>query len=109
MSWSTVVFGRDRNSDNTKQKYSTFVYAEYPVFQNDDWKVEIGAGGAFALSRAGEDAHFFGTKAGIVHVTLQVSHDLKLGNYTIPVYVKGMWNPQSNKSYFQIGAEVIHF
>ena len=109
LNWSTVVFGRDRNSDNTEQKYSTFVYAEYPVYQKDGWKVNAGVGGAFALNRAGEDAHFFGTTAGIVHVSLQASHDLKLGNYTIPVYVKGMWNPQSNQSYFQIGAEVIRF
>ncbi len=34
---------------------------------------------------------------------------LKLGNYTIPVYVNGMWNPQSNQSYFQLGAEIINF
>ena len=101
LSWSTVVFGRDRNSNNTKQKYSTFAYAEYPIYQKDGWKVDAGVGGAFALNRAGEDAHFFGTTAGIVHVSLQASHDLKLGNYTIPVYAKGMWNPQSNESYFQ--------
>lgn len=46
---------------------------------------------------------------GIVHVSLQATHDLKLGNYTVPVYAKGMWNPQSNQSYFQIGAEIIRF
>ena len=109
LSWSTVVFGRDRNSNNTEQKYSSFVYAEYPVYQKDGWKVDAGVGGAFALNRAGEDANFFGTTAGIVHVSLQAAHDLKLGNYTIPVYAKGMWNPQSNQSYFQIGAEIIHF
>ena len=66
LSWSTVVFGRDRNSDNTEQKYSTFAYAEYPIYQKDGWKVDAGVGGAFALNRAGEDAHFFGTTAGIV-------------------------------------------
>lgn len=109
LSWSTVVFGRDRNSNNTEQKYSSFVYAEYPVYQKDGWKVDAGVGGVFALNRAGEDANFFGTTAGIVHVSLQAAHDLKLGNYTIPVYAKGMWNPQSNQSYFQIGAEIIHF
>lgn len=108
LSWSTVVFGRDRNADNTKQKYSTFVYGEYPIYKKDNWKVDAGVGGAFALHRAGEDSHFFGTTVGIVHVSLQASHDLKLGRYTIPVYAKGMWNPQSNQSYFQIGAEIIH-
>ena len=109
MSWSTVIFGRDRSSDNEHQKYSTFVYAEYPIYKKEGWKVDAGVGGAFALNKAGEDAHFFGTTAGIVHVSLQASHDLKIGKYTIPVYAKGMWNPQSDKAYFQLGAEVIHF
>lgn len=109
VSWSTLVFGRDRSTDNKNQKYSTFVYAEYPVYKNDEWKVDAGIGGAFALNKAGEDAHFFGNTAGVVHVQLQASHDLKLGQYTIPVYAKCMWNPQSNQSYFQLGAEIIHF
>lgn len=109
LSWSTVVFGRDRTSDNKKQKYSTFCYAEYPVYQNDLWKVDAGVGGAFALNRAGEDSHFFGTTAGIVHVSLQATHNLHLGKLTIPVYAKGLWNPQSQQSYFQLGAEIINF
>ena len=49
LSWSTVVFGRDRNSDNTEQKYSTFAYAEYPIYQKDGWKVDAGVGGALSL------------------------------------------------------------
>lgn len=109
LSWSTVVFGRDRNSDNTQQKYSTFVYAECQLYNNNGWKVDTGVGGGFALNKAGEDAHFFGTKAGLVHISLRAGHDLKLGNYTIPVYVNGVWNPQSNQSYFQLGAEIINF
>lgn len=36
LSWSTIMFGRDRSADNTEQKYSTFVYAEYPVYKKDD-------------------------------------------------------------------------
>ena len=42
LSWSTVVFGRDRNSDNTQQKYSTFVYAECQLYNNNGWKVDTG-------------------------------------------------------------------
>lgn len=109
LSWSTILFGRDRNVDNTEQKYSTFVYAEYPVWKNDDWKVEAGVGGAFALNRAGDDTHFYGTTAGIIHLTLAVTRDLHLGSHTLPVYARGMWNPQSSEAYFQIGAEVLHF
>ena len=49
------------------------------------------------------------TVNGNEEVAFLLLHDLKLGNYTVPVYAKGMWNPQSNQSYFQIGAEIIRF
>ena len=67
------MFGRDRSADNTAQKYSTFVYAEYPVYKKDGWQVDAGVGGAFALNRAGDDHHFYGTTPGIVHTQLKVS------------------------------------
>lgn len=108
LSWSTIMFGRDRSADNTRQKYSTFVYAEYPVCNKDGWQVDAGVGGAFALRKAGDDTHFYGTTGGIVHTTLRVSRDLKLGSYTIPVHAMAMWNPQSQNAYFQIGAQIIH-
>lgn len=109
LSWSTVIFGRDRSSDNTHQKYSTFLYAEYPIYRKDEWNVQIGAGAAFALNSAGEESHFYGTGAGIVHASLQVSRNLQLGRYSLPVYARCMWNPQSELSYFQLGIEAIHF
>lgn len=109
LSWSTIVFGRDRNADNTANKYSTFVYAEYPVYQNQEWRGDTGVGGAFALHRAGDSTHFFGTTEGIVHVSLRVSRTLKLGGYPLPLHAEGMWNPQSDKAYFQIGAQLFSF
>lgn len=108
LSWSTIMFGRDRSADNNHQKYSTFVYAEYPVYKNSGWQVDLGLGGAFALNRAGEKSNFYGDTSGIVHAQLRVGHDLHIGSYTIPVHAMGLWNPQSQKAYFQIGAQIIH-
>ena len=108
LSWSTIMFGRDRSADNTKQKYSTFVYAEYPVYRKDGWTVDAGAGGAFAINKAGGKPNFYGNTSGIVHTQLKVSHDIKIGSYTLPIHVMGMWNPQSQKAYCQIGAQIIH-
>lgn len=108
LSWSTIMFGRDRSADNTEQKYSTFVYAEYPVYKKDGWQVDAGVGGAFALNKAGEKQNFYGETSGVVHTQLKVSYDLKIGSYTVPVHAMGMWNPQSEKAYFQIGAQLIH-
>ncbi|MFP3693411.1 hypothetical protein SB784_35650, partial [Burkholderia sp. SIMBA_048] len=39
LSWNTVVFGRDRDQDNTQNKYSSFVSAEYPVYKKEDLEV----------------------------------------------------------------------
>lgn len=108
LSWSTIMFGRDRSADNTSQKYSSFAYAEYPIYRKDKWTVDAGVGAAFALNKAGEKQNFYGNTSGIVHAQLKVSHDLKLGSYTIPVHVMALWNPQSQKAYFQIGAQIIH-
>ena len=108
LSWSTIMFGRDRSADNTSQKYSTFVYAEYPIYRKEKWTVDAGVGAAFAMNKAGEKQNFYGNTSGIVHAQLKVSHDLKIGSYTIPVHAMGLWNPQSQKAYFQIGAQIIH-
>ena len=102
------MFGRDRSADNKEQKYTTFVYAEYPIYNKVGWKVDAGVGGAFALNKAGEKQNFYGNTSGIVHTQLKVSHDLKIGSYSLPVHAMGLWNPQSQKAYFQIGAQIIH-
>lgn len=107
LSWSTIMFGRDRSSDNSQQKYSTFVYAELPIYKKDGWIMEAGVGGAFALHEAGEKAHFYGDTPGVVHAQLKVSRELHIGSYNIPVHVMGMWNPQADKAYLQIGLHLI--
>ena len=60
------------------------------------------------LNKAGEKQNFYGETSGVVHTQLKVSYDLKIGSYTVPVHAMGMWNPQSEKAYFQIGAQLIH-
>lgn len=106
LSWSTIVFGRDRNEQNTAQKYSTFCYAEYPVYKTEQWRVDAGIGAAFALHKAGSKSHFYGSEGGVAQISLNTTYNLRIKQYTLPVYAKGMWNPQTSKAYFQIGAEV---
>lgn len=79
------------------------------IYRKDERNVQIGAGAAFALNSAREESHFYGTGAGIVHASLQVSRNLQLGRYSLPVYARCMWSPQSEQSYFQLGIEAIHF
>ncbi len=109
LSWSTVLFGRDRDSSNSQNRYSTFCSAEYPIYKQQGWRVDAGVGAAFALKNIDNSANFYGEKSGIVEATLKVSNSIKINDYQIPVYMLMMWNPQSNQAYMQLCTRVISF
>lgn len=109
ISWSTVLYGRDRDGLNVQNRYSTFVYAEYPVLFNGLWEVKPGIGGAFVFA-PGKDANgtyssanFYGDTAGIVHASITTTYHLSAFERDFPITVLALWNPQSNKGYLQIG------
>lgn len=108
LSWSTVLFGRDRDSDNSYNRYSTFCNAEYMVYQKEAWQVDAGIGGAFAL-KGDDEAHFYGEHAGIVHLTTKVTNTLAIGNYELPLFVCAMWNPMTDQAFLQLGAQLFAF
>lgn len=115
VSWSTILYGRDRDGLNAQNRYSTFVYADYPVFSREQWEVRPGIGGAFAFApgkdRDGADtsANFYGDTAGIVHVSLSTTYRLTAFKHEFPLTVMALWNPQSNKGYFQLGIQLFSF
>lgn len=109
LSWSTILFGRDRNAENTANKYSTFCYAEYPLFNKDQWQIDAGVGGAFALNKAGSKSHFYGKTSGIVHTSLKATYKLKVLKHEMPVHTWMVWNPQTKQGYFQIGMQLFNF
>lgn len=109
VSWSTILFGRDRDSENSANRYSTYCYAEYPVYKTELWRVDTGLGAAFALNPMDENANFYGDKAGIVHISMAITRDLVICNYHIPISGTALWNPQSNKAYFQLAAKIFSF
>jgi hypothetical protein len=109
LTWSTILFGRDRDVENTANKYSTFCYAEYSVYRSDVWSVDGGIGGAFALNGVGGSSHFYGDRPGIVHITVRVSRTLRLGGWSLPVFTCGMWNPLGDRGFLQFGAQLFSF
>ena len=110
VSWATVLFGRDRNAANTENKYSTFVYAEYPVLRAETWGLSAGIGGAFALNECGSSSHFYGDKPGIVHIQIKGSYHLKITDkYTLPLHTMVMFNPEGDRAFYQIGATLFSF
>ncbi len=115
LSWSTVVFGRDRDRLNEKNRYSTFVYAEYPLWQKEQWDIRAGLGGAFALLPEKDETgktmqrNFYGDTAGIVHVNLKAVYRLRIAQMKLPLTLLALWNPQSNQAYFQVGVRLLEF
>lgn len=109
LSLSTVLFGRDRNSENTANRYSTFGSVAYPIYNKDSWRVDMVLGAAFALKPMGESENFYGKNAGIVEISMIVSHDLVICNYTIPLTLNAMWNPQSDQAHLQLLAQIFSF
>ncbi len=109
LSWSTILFGRDRNEENSENRFSTFCYVEYPIYNQKRWRVDAGLGGAFALNPMGESANFYGDESGVVHLSMVISREVEIGKYSLPISFTTMWNPQSDKAYFQLAARLFSF
>ncbi|SUJ26205.1 Uncharacterised protein [Sphingobacterium spiritivorum] len=109
LSWNTVVFGRDRNSSNTANKYSSFISGEYPVFKKEDLELRARLGYSFALHTSGEKNNFFSRKAGFNELSLMLSKPFKIGNYQFPLGLWAMWNPVDNRALLQFSVQVYSF
>ena len=103
LSWSTILLGRDRGAENTKNQYSTYVAADCPVLRDHFVDLDFGIAGAFALDKySGSKANLYGKTAGIVNVNLTASKVLKFGDYKLPVSAMAMWNPMQNYANIQV-------
>lgn len=133
LGWNTVVFGRDRaqitdfglgnsvenyttlNKIVSKNRYSTYVEADYQVLKGDIVDVNIGVAAAFALKQAkigGEKikGNFYGDKDGFANASLTVSKNLKFSNnYNLPISVTAVWNTFAKKTYLQVAMQVVKF
>ena len=111
VSWSTILFGRDRWSDNSANRYSCYVSAEYPIFRDNDWRFDASVGGTFTLAnKNGDTSTFYGDKAGLIHLQLRAEHRLRITkNCTLPVFACAVFNPVMDRAFFQIAAQVFKF
>ncbi len=106
-SWSTILFGRDRDLTNSYNLYSTYCQLEYAIWRSEKWRIEVGVGGAFALASSGDKPNFYGSEAGLVQGTLRFERAIELGAYRLPIFLLGMVNPQANQGYLQVGASFV--
>ncbi|WP_228431954.1 hypothetical protein [Chryseobacterium shigense] len=110
LSWNTVVFGRDRNSIDTENKYSTFVSGEYPVYKKENLEVRGRVGYGFALNNSNDEKNnFFAKEAGFNEISLIISKSFVIEGYKIPVGIWGMWNPVNNNAFLQFSVQAYSF
>lgn len=111
LSWSTVLFGRDRWRDNSGNRYSCYVMAGYNIYKDARWRFDASLGGTFTLARQkGDRSTFYSDKPGLIHLELRAEHKLKITrNYSLPLFATAVFNPVMDRAFFQIGAQVFSF
>lgn len=107
---STILFGRDRDAENRKNRYSSYVYAEYPLLARQDWHIAVGCGGTFTLRASDDRTTFYSDRPGVIHVELRVCYRLPItASYTLPLHATAIWNPVCDRAFFQVGAQLLSF
>lgn len=107
LGWATIIEGRDRGASNRKNLYSTYVWADVPVWRDGFVDLNLGIAGAFALDKeSGSKANFYGKKGGIVNVNFTASKNVRICNYVIPVSLTPMWNPTNNNVNMMLAVQV---
>ncbi|WP_165045684.1 hypothetical protein [Dysgonomonas sp. ZJ709] len=113
--WATILYGRDRDILNERNRYSSYFEIEYPVYFHDGYTLDAGIGGAFALVKGNDingektKAHFYGEKPNVVNIHLRLSKIFKLGNYSLPVILMPMWNPEKNYMNMEVSLQLLSF
>ncbi len=108
LSWSTIIFGRDRDEDNQENRYSTYCSMEYPIYRYDKWRCDVSVGGGFALNTS-NGVNFYSEKGGVLEAKIKLTYDLKIRNHTMPISTAVMWNPQSGDGFMQLGVQLFSF
>ncbi|MFL9483246.1 hypothetical protein ACI6Q2_10760 [Chitinophagaceae bacterium LWZ2-11] len=101
-SWSTIVQGRDTVTNNAGKLvnvYSNYLQFDCQVWQKDDVKFILYAGGAFAFGR---QENFYGSKPNFTNVGFLVTKNLKIFNYVMPASAMAGWNPEKNYGAVQV-------
>lgn len=106
LSYSTILFGRDRDTNNAHNIYSSFLYAEYQLYNKEQWQLDAGLGAAFALD-SDDGSHFYGEQAGVVHLATRATRNLDIGSYQLPIFVCAMWNPMTDSAHLQLGVQLM--
>lgn len=109
LSWNAVVFGRDRNQDNSGNKYSYFASVEYPFLRRADLNVNGRIGYADALRSMGERNNFFASRNGLSEISLIITKQLSVASWQVPVGFWLMWNTVDQNAFLQFSVQLFSF
>lgn len=114
LTWSTILFGRDRYNlyeRDSRNRYSTYVAAEYRCLDKAGWTIDASVGGTFTLAhKDGDRSTFYSDKPGIVDIRATVTKVIRITDkYNLPVHATAMFNPAEDRAYFQVGAQLFSF
>ncbi len=109
LSANVLIYGKDyelNEQNELKNRYSTYLQANYTLYNSDAITLNSFIGAGFALN--GKTMEYgSGTKNfEIVNVGLKASRNLLIGNYTLPVHGMVFWNPATKLARFQVSIDL---
>lgn len=104
-----AIYGNDYELDDQnelKRRYSTFLQANYTLYDSEAITLNSFLGVGFALN--GKTMEYgTGTKNfEFVNVGLKATRNLTIGNYTLPVHGMVFWNPARQLARFQVSIDL---
>lgn len=98
LAWNTNFAGNDYyKNENTKRAYSSYFQATAPFkISSVDFKAELGIS-------PWETAYYGNSGFSVVNIGLTASKNVKIADFTLPVYAKVGVNPHTERSFVVLG------
>jgi len=106
ISWATIIYGNDRVTGTSNQRFSTYVELGVPIKTKfASFRPFIAS--AFALNSNVESVLYSNKKGfNIVNVGFDVSKTIKVKNYNLPITATVGVNPALNQASFQLAVNL---
>ena len=101
----TILFGQASDTElqpdgSLDNNWTTYVEAKAKLYDKDGYQLTGVVAGAFSLVT--EKTFYTEEQANIINVSLVLAKKINWGNFTVPVEVTGMWNPEKKITVLQV-------
>ena len=94
--WSTIMFGDDKNDEDAREAYSSYLEAGVYHEWEEAGRIDFTAGACLWRS----DSVYEVEKFSVINLDLNYSKTFDLGRVSIPLEVHGILNPVARSPYF---------